>query len=468
MTSLFLASDPAAAPVIPVSVVTSDTWHEAAGRLSPLAAAFAAAQGFKAEPGKILIVPAQDGSMAGVLFGDDAGTARPDPFLAGRLATGLPAGNYRLEGLTSGRAAAAVLAFALGSYRFTRYRGGSSADTNRPRLQVPDGVDGADCLRIAEAVAFGRDLVNTPANDLGPQDLADAARALAARYGAGFTETVGDDLLAAGFPMVHAVGRASSRPPRLVDITWGDPSHPRITLVGKGVCFDTGGLNIKPDASMLLMKKDMGGAAAALAAARMIMDAGLPVRLRVLVPAVENAISGSAFRPGDVLQSRKGLSVEIGNTDAEGRLILADALALAAEENPDLLVDFATLTGAARVALGPDLPPFYTDDDALAAAITSAALAVNDPVWRMPLWTPYDTMLDSKVADLNHISGGAFAGSVTAALFLRRFVAPVHAWVHFDIFGWTSAEKPGRPAGGEVQAARLVYRLVADRVSASA
>jgi len=436
--------------------------------MSPLAVAFAAAQGFRAEPGRILTVPAQDGSMAGVLFGDDTGSARPDPFLAGKLSTGLPPGDYRLEGLAPDRAAGAALAFALGSYRFTRYRTGGAANASRPRLQVPDGADGADCLRIAEAVAFGRDLVNTPANDLGPQDLAEAARALAARYGAAFTETVGDDLLAAGFPMVHAVGRASSRPPRLVDITWGDPSHPRITLVGKGVCFDTGGLNIKPDASMLLMKKDMGGAAAALAAARMIMDAGLRVRLRVLVPAVENAISGSAFRPGDVLQSRKGLSVEIGNTDAEGRLILADALALAAEESPDMLVDFATLTGAARVALGPDLPPFYTDDDALAAAITSAALAVNDPVWRMPLWTPYDTMLDSKVADLNHISGGAFAGSITAALFLRRFVAPVHAWVHFDIFGWTPADKPGRPAGGEVQAARLVYRLVADRVSAGA
>jgi len=466
VTVLFLAPDPATGPVIPVALVTPDTWRDAAGLLSPLGADFAAAQGFRAEPGRILAVPGPDGSLAGVLFGNDAGTARPDPFLAGRLATGLPPGDYRLEGLAPDRTGGAALAFALGSYRFTRYRTGGAANASRPRLQIPDGVDGTDIQRIADAVAFGRDLVNTPANDLGPQELADAARSLAARYGAGYAEIVGDDLLAAGFPMVHAVGRASSRPPRLADITWGDPSHPRVTLVGKGVCFDTGGLNIKPDASMLLMKKDMGGAAAALAAAQMIMDAGLPVRLRVLVPAVENAISGSAFRPGDVLQSRKGLTVEIGNTDAEGRLILADALALAAEERPDLLVDFATLTGAARVALGPDLPPFYTDDEPLAAAIGSAALAVNDPVWRMPLWSPYDTMLDSKVADLNHISSGAFAGSVTAALFLRRFVAPVTAWVHFDIFGWTPTEKPGRPLGGEVQAARLVYRLVADRVSA--
>jgi len=468
VTVLFSAAENSAGPVIPVAFVMADTWQETAGRLSPLAVAFASAQGYRAEPGRLMPVPGPDGTVAGLLFGDDAGTARPDPFLAGKLATGLPPGNYRLEGLAPDRAAGAALAFALGSYRFTRYRTGAAANTSRPRLQIPDGVDGTDIQRIADAVAVGRDLVNTPASDLGPQELADAARALAARYSAGFAEVIGDDLLAAGFPMVHAVGRASSRPPRFVDITWGNPSHPRITLVGKGVCFDTGGLNIKPDASMLLMKKDMGGAAAALAAAQMIMDASLPVRLRVLIPAVENAISGSAFRPGDVLHSGKGLTVEIGNTDAEGRLILADALALAAKESPDLLVDFATLTGAARVALGPDLPPFYTDDEALAAAVASAGAAVNDPVWRMPLWSPYDTMLDSKVADLNHISSGGFAGSVTAALFLRRFVAPVTAWVHFDIFGWTPAEKPGRPVGGEVQAARLVYRLVADRVSAGA
>ena len=263
--------------------------------------------------------------------------------------------------------------------------------------------------------------------------------------------------------MVHAVGRASSREPRLIDLTWGEPHHPRITLVGKGVCFDSGGLNIKPDAGMLLMKKDMSGAATALAAGRMVMQTKLPVRLRIIVPAVENAISGSSFRPGDVLRSRKGMTVEISNTDAEGRLILADALALADEDSPDLILDFATLTGAARVALGPDLPPLYTDDEALAAELLDAGLAVNDPAWRMPLWNRYDAMLESKIADVNHISGGDFAGSITAALFLRRFVGKATSWAHFDIFGWVPTARPGRPEGGEPQAARLVFEMLRRR-----
>jgi leucyl aminopeptidase len=328
---------------------------------------------------------------------------------------------------------------------------------------TPEGVDGTEIARIASAVALGRDLVNTPANDLLPDGLEAAARALAERHGAAVAVTTGDALLAANLPMIHAVGRASSVAPRLIDITHGPEGAPKVTIVGKGVCFDTGGLNIKPESAMLLMKKDMGGAAAALALADMAMGAGLPIRLRVLIPAVENAISGSAFRPGDVLQSRKGLTVEIGNTDAEGRLILADALALADEEGPELVVDFATLTGAARVALGPDLPPFMTEDEALAADLSRLATAVNDPVWRLPLWPPYASMLDSKVADINHISGGAFAGSITAALFLRRFVTSAGAHVHFDIFGWTPKPLPGRPEGGEVQAARLIYALLKER-----
>ncbi|MCA0417837.1 MAG: leucyl aminopeptidase family protein, partial [Proteobacteria bacterium] len=278
--------------------------------------------------------------------------------------------------------------------------------------------------------------------------------------GATVTSIIGDDLIARNFPMIHAVGRASTRAPRLVDLTWGDPAHPKVTLVGKGVAFDTGGLNLKPDASMLLMKKDMGGAAAAIAAARMIMLAKLPVRLRLLVPAVENAVSGNAFRPGDVLASRKGLSVEIGNTDAEGRLILADALALADEEAPDLLVDFATLTGAARTALGPELPPFYTHDENLAAEIARLGMAMNDPVWRLPLWPPYDGLLDSKIADVNHVSSGGMAGSVTAALFLNRFVEKTQSYVHFDIYAWNPAARPGRPEGGECQGARLIHALV--------
>ncbi len=273
---------------------------------------------------------------------------------------------------------------------------------------------------------------------------------------------VGDDLLKQNFPLIHAVGRASPRAPRLIDITWGDPAAPKITLVGKGVCFDTGGLDIKPSSGMLIMKKDMGGAACVLGAAHMIMDAKLKVRLRVLIPAVENAISGEAFRPLDIYRSRKGITVEIGNTDAEGRLVLADALALADEEKPELIVDMATLTGAARVALGPDLPAFFATDDALAADVARHAQAENDPVWRLPLWKPYDSMLDSKTADINNV-GGAFAGSITAALFLNRFVTAAKAWAHFDIYGWTPSARPARPEGGECQVARALYALLKER-----
>ena len=348
----------------------------------------------------------------------------------------------------------------LSAYSFRRYK---PSQASGARLVAPRGVDVAETIRMADAVKISRDLVNTPANDLGPDELEDAVRMLASQHGADIRVVSGDDLITHNLPMIHAVGRASPRAPRLIDLTWGEAHHPKVTLVGKGVVFDTGGLNIKPDSSMLLMKKDMGGAASAIAAACMVMGARLPVRLRLLVPAVENAISGNAFRPGDVLRSRKGLSVEIGNTDAEGRLILADALALADEETPAFLADFATLTGAARVALGPDLPPFYTHDEALAAELARLSLRVHDPVWRLPLWAPYDVLLDSKVASLNHISGGPFAGSVTAALFLNRFVARTTPYVHFDVFAWNASTKPGRPEGGEVQAARLVYACLKER-----
>jgi leucyl aminopeptidase len=314
-------------------------------------------------------------------------------------------------------------------------------------------------------VWLARDLINTPANDLGPAELEDAVRALAQRHGVECRAIVGDDLLAANFPLIHAVGRAAARAPRLVDFSWGDPAHPRVTLVGKGVCFDTGGLDIKSDSGMLNMKKDMGGAACVLALAHMIMDARLKLRLRVLVPAVENSISGAAFRPLDIYASRKGATVEIGNTDAEGRLILADALALADEDKPELIVDMATLTGAARVALGPDLPPFYTTDDALAVDLARHAGAEHDPLWRMPLWRGYESMLDSKTADMNNVSTGGFAGSITAALFLNRFVTAARAWLHLDIFAWTPSAKPGRPDGGECQAARALYALLKERYS---
>ena len=454
MHSLIVRAAPAA---IPVHCVTKADLPALLERIGPEGRRFAEAQGFAAKPGQHVVLPDASGAIAAVLLGVEAVDARRrDPFAPGRLASTLPAGDYSLKG-EIGDPAFAALGWLLQGYRFDRYRKPVPMEA---RLLLPAGVDGDDLIRIAESVALARDLVNTPANDLGPAEIEAVIRALAAECGATATSIVGDELIARNFPMIHAVGRASPRSPRLIDLVWGDPAHPRVTLVGKGVAFDTGGLDLKPSAGMLLMKKDMGGAAAAIAAARMIMLAKLPVRLRLLVPAVENAVSGSSFRPGDVLASRKGLSVEIGNTDAEGRLILADALALADEEAPELLIDYATLTGAARTALGPELPPFYTHDEGLADEIARQGEAVNDPVWRMPLWPPYERMLDSRVADLNHVSGGSFAGSVTAALFLNRFVEKSASYAHFDIYAWNPSTRPGRPEGGECQAARLTYALV--------
>jgi leucyl aminopeptidase len=460
---------PPTADAVPVHAVRPDGIEALSARLPPAASAWLAAIGFEATAGAVAALPGDNGRPVAAVLGLGKAPAAGrlpavDPLAAGVLATALPAGTYTLASGFDDPAAAA-LAFVLGSYRFERYR---TRRKPAPRLVLPEGVDGAEIGRIADAIFRGRDLVNTPANDLGPAEIASAVRALADRHGAGFTEIVGDDLIARNFPLIHAVGAASDRAPRLADLVWGDPAHPKVTLVGKGVAFDTGGLNIKPDASMLLMKKDMGGAAAAIALADMIMDAGLPVRLRLIVAAVENAISGNAFRPGDVYKSRKGITVEIGNTDAEGRLILADALALADEEEPDVIVDFATLTGAARVALGPDLPPLYTDDDGFAEALVAAGARVGDPLWRMPLWRPYEKMLDSKVADINHISGGAFAGSITAALFLSRFVEKAKTWAHLDVFAWVPSAKPGRPEGGEAHAARALYALFKARYGAGA
>jgi leucyl aminopeptidase len=445
---------------IPIHFVTAKTLPAVAGALPAPGGAFAAACEFKGAAGQHLLVPNAAGAIAAVLFGIEPEDAPyRDPFLAGKLPVLLPPGDYSFAG-GLGDPFLAVLAWELGSYRFTRFR---DDPRQLPRLYVPDGVDAERLENIASAIALGRDLINRPANDLTPAALEQAARDVAGTYGARFEAIRGDDLLARNFPLVHAVGRAAAGEPRLADLTWGDPGAPKVTLVGKGVCFDSGGLDIKPNAGMLLMKKDMGGAAAALALASMIMRAKLPVRLRVLLPIVENSIAGNAFRPGDVLPSRKGLTVEVGNTDAEGRLILADALALADEEEPALLFDFATLTGAARVALGPDLPPFYTGDHDLAALIAHHAQIANDPVWRMPLWDPYDPLLKGKIADLNNISGGPFAGSVTAALFLRHFVEKTRSWVHFDIYGWTPSAKPGRPEGGAVQTAHLLFDLLEAR-----
>jgi leucyl aminopeptidase len=459
-----LLREPSAAAT-PIWFVTRETWPQVRANLPAAAVAFAAACGFEPTPGRTQIVPDSSGGAAAILFGLEAADARvQDPFLPGRLATSLPSGLYRFANAPHDPTLA-TLSWLLSRYRFSRYKANHG---EQPELCAPAGVDATRVERIAAAVAFGRDLVNTPANDLGPDLLEAAALNLATQFKAKASVTRGDKLLQTNLPLIHAVGRASDKEPRLVDFSWGDPDKPKVTLVGKGVCFDSGGLDIKPSSGMVLMKKDMGGAATALALASMIMEANLEVRLRVLLPIVENSISSNAFRPGDIYPSRKGLTVEIGNTDAEGRLILADALALADEEAPDLLIDFATLTGAARVALGPDLPPFYTMDEELASDIARFGVAAHDPVWRLPLWDPYDKLLDSKIADLNNVAGGVFAGSITAALFLRRFVEQAKAWAHFDLYAWAPTAKSGRPEGGEIQAARLLYDLLEARFGAGA
>jgi leucyl aminopeptidase len=409
------------------------------------------------------VLPDAHGEVAGVLFGLGDPGKPADPFMAGKLASELPEGTYVFAGDPPADPRLAALGWLLESYRFERYR---SANGTTARLIAPQGVDRSEVLSVANAVALTRDLVNTPAGDLGPAELEAAASDLAARHGAEFRVISGDEL-AKGFPLIHTVGAASPRKSRLIDFSWGPAEAPRVTVVGKGVCFDTGGLDIKSSSNMGLMKKDMGGAANALGLASMIMDAKLAVRLRVLVPAVDNAIAGDAFRPGDVLTSRKGLTVEIGNTDAEGRLVLADALALADEEAPDLLIDLATLTGAARVALGPDLPALFTDDDDLAREIADHGKRENDPVWRLPLWERYNSLFESKIADINNAGNSGFAGSITAALFVKRFVERARSHAHFDIFAWTPAARPGRTFGGEAHAVRALYGLVRERYGRS-
>ncbi len=448
-------------PTLPIHAVTPAGLDDFLAGQGAASAGWIAGAGFKAASGAVLPVPGADGLPAFVLFGLGGNDDRP-ALIAGALATSLPAGTYRLESGFDDPARAA-LAFALGAYRFTRYRPAEPG----ARLVIPGGVDSARLTRIVDGVTLTRDLINTAANHLGPAELAAAAADLAARHGAAVSVTLGEPL-AEDFPLIHAVGAAAApaRAPRLVDIVWGDPAHPKVTLVGKGVCFDTGGLDLKNAAGMLLMKKDMGGAANVLGLAHMIMAGGLPVRLRVLIPAVENAVSGAAFRPGDVLGSRKGLTVEIGNTDAEGRLVLADALTLAGEESPDLLFDMATLTGAARVALGPEVVAVYTADERLAADVLRHAVIAADPLWRMPLWRPYATMLESKIADINNAAASPFAGSITAALFLARFVPEATAWLHADLYAWNPSSKPGRPEGGEAQAIRAFHSLIEDRYGA--
>ena len=422
-------------------------------------AQWASANGFTGQRGRLLALPSETGALAGYLFGVGAKASRP-VLVTGIAGATLEPGRYRLEGAL-GDPTYAALGFRLGAYRFDRYR----KSRTLPELALPAGADASEVARLADAAYLARDLINTPANDLGPDAFDREIRAFAARHKMKVKAVVGDELLKQNFPMIHAVGRAAAEAPRLLDLTWGRASDPKITLVGKGVTFDTGGLDIKPSSGMLLMKKDMGGAANVLGLAHAIMDAGLKVRLRVLIAVVENAISASAFRPGDVLPSRSGQTVEIGNTDAEGRLILGDALTLGDEESPELMLDMATLTGAARTALGPDLPPLYSTDDRLAAELMGAGQVSDDPLWRMPLWEPYDKMMDSKIADVNNAGSTPFAGSITAAMFLKRFVKNAKAWVHLDIFGWAPESRPGRPFGGTDQGIRSVYGALKTRYS---
>ncbi|MEO1223971.1 MAG: leucyl aminopeptidase family protein [Pseudomonadota bacterium] len=408
--------------------------------------------GFEAKAGQIAWLP----GGAEVLVGAGDGT---DPMVAGDLAHRLPERSFRL-GNDAVDASDLALAWGLGAYRFRRYR----KPTREPaKLIWPDGADRSMVTATLEATYLTRDLINTPTNDMGPAELAEAAVDLAEAFGASCEVIEGDALLASNYPLIHSVGRASVNAPRLIDLRWGDPSAPKVTLVGKGVCFDTGGLDLKSAANMLLMKKDMGGSAHVLGLARLIMATGLKVRLRVLVPAVENAVSGNAFRPSDILNSRKGLTVEIGNTDAEGRLVLADALTEASTEQPDLVIDFATLTGAARVALGTDVPALFVNDDGLADDFAKAAEAARDPLWRLPLWAPYNDLLKSDVADINNTGSAPFGGAITAALFLQRFVGDGIRWAHIDLMAWNRSAKPGHPKGGEAMGLRAAYRLIADR-----
>jgi leucyl aminopeptidase len=455
---------PPGAESVPIHLIASSE-DQALEGLSEAERSWVKAQGWTAKQGAVLLLPDRQGGIGGVLLGTGgAGWAEQAPLLTGVLATALPGGDYGFASPLPD-AALAALCFLAGSYAFTRYKA-AGAEKKR-RLVLPEGADREQVLALAEALYFGRDLINTPANDMGPAELECAARELANALGGSVKVTEGSSLLSDNFPMIHAVGRASDRNPRLIDLRWGSEHAPKVTIVGKGICFDTGGLDVKPSSAMALMKKDMGGAASALAFALLVMRAKLPVRLRVLIPAAENSISGNAFRPGDVLQSRNGMTVEIGNTDAEGRLVLADAITLADEEAPNYLVTIATLTGAARVALGPDLPPLYADDDDFAAGLLASGRAVGDPLWRMPFWPPYDKLLKSAVADVSHIAEGSFAGSIIAALFLKRFVRNAKRFAHLDIFGWVPSEQPGRPKGGEPQAARALFHFFSRELEGS-
>jgi len=451
----------ASASAIPIHAVAADKLDAWLGEQPQRLRTWLGAVGFKGEAGNAAVVPGDDGAVSAVVLGLGRGD---DPWVTGNLAKSLPKGTYALGDVVGASVdfpTWAALAWALGGYSFSRYK--SEPIPPRAALAWPPGCDRAYVEQAVAASTLARDLINTPAADMLPDALEEMARDVADVHGAVFKVVTGEALLAQNYPMIHAVGRASSVAPRLIDFSWGTPGAPKVTLVGKGVCFDTGGLDLKTAAGMALMKKDMGGAATMLGLAHMIMAAKLPVRLRVLIPAVENAVAGNAFRPGDVLKTRKGITVEIGNTDAEGRLVLADALSEAVSENPALLIDCATLTGACRTALGPDLPGLFVDDDALAESALAAARAAYDPLWRLPMYGPYRKMIDSKVADINNAGDSPFAGAITAAIFLKEFVGAGVPWIHIDSYAWNAADRPGRPAGGEALGQRALFGLIKAR-----
>jgi leucyl aminopeptidase len=450
-----------ARPLVFVCESELTSWRDA---LPPAQRAWVLAQGFGAERLRPIALPDEQGGIAAVAFGLGAARSRDELSIwqAASLPDRLPEGRYvPTQPLSPAAATALVLGWLLGAYRLDGFRS-TPQPAVRARLHPPAGADLAYALSAGAALNDARDLINAPANELGPAELAEAIVAAGAGHGAR-TRIVSGAELEREYPLVHGVGGASARGPCLIDLRWGEPDAPRVTLVGKGVCFDSGGLDLKPAAGMLLMKKDMGGAAVALATARMLMDLAAPVQLRLLVPAVENAVAGNAYRPGDVLRARSGLTVEVNNTDAEGRLILADALADADAESPDLLVDFATLTGAARTALGPELPAAFSPDDELLEQARRLGDTEQDPIWPMPLWGGYDDDLASKVADVSNVASHAFAGAIIGGLFLKRFVPRTRRWLHLDLHAWNTRERPGRPVGAEAQCARLVYRLIRAR-----
>jgi leucyl aminopeptidase len=459
MHTCFLDSQPAHS--IPLIPVLEDQFQSWLAQQEPARARWLTNTGFTAKPGSWSLVPGQEGTLNAVVIG----VAKTGDFWAcGDLSTKLPAGSYHLvtdwdaaavEGLTIG--------WGLGAYHYTRYK---SQDPVEAKLVIDPACDANVINTQIAATYLVRDLINTPAEDMMPEHLADAITSVGQACGATVTQIVGDDLLAQNYPTIHCVGRASVHAPRLIDLRWGEAHHPKLTLVGKGVCFDSGGLDIKPASGMRMMKKDMGGAAHALGLAQMVMDTGLPVQLRVLVPAVENAVSGQAFRPGDIIKSRQGLTIEVDNTDAEGRLILCDALAEGSTEKPDLMIDFATLTGAARVALGTELPALFTNSDRVAAGLLAGAACTHDPLWRMPLHTPYRSMLNSTIADIANAASAPFGGAITAALFLREFVAEEVDWAHLDIMAWNRNSQPGRPEGGEAMGLRAIFAYLNQRFSA--